>query len=128
MLKLERVVNVTALGDQAKRLNIETEVRRLTGNLRFDRANLLTAEAKQQLRDFAASDVLRVNFTAYSILVSPAFPRARPAAAVSPHADARRRRRANQLFPASGEACLIKCCRLDALFSSAAPQRVGGIS
>lgn len=70
MLKLERVVNVTVLGDQAKRVNIETEVRRLTSNLRFDRMNLLTSDAKQQLRDFAASDLLRVNFTAYSILVS----------------------------------------------------------
>ena len=74
MLKLERVVNVTALGEQAKRLNIEAEVRRLTGSLHFDRMNLLTGEAKQQLRDFAASDVLRVNFTAYSILVSCLFP------------------------------------------------------
>lgn len=72
MLKLERVLNVTALGDQAKRLNIEAEVRRMTGNLRFERMNLLSADAKQQLRDFAASDLLRVNFTAYSVLVSRA--------------------------------------------------------
>ena len=69
MLKLERVLNVSTLGDQARRLNIESEVRRLTSNIRFTGVNLLTSEAKQQLRDFASSDLMRVNFTAYSILV-----------------------------------------------------------
>lgn len=69
MLKLERVLNVSTLGDHARRLNIESEVRRLTSNIRFNGVNLLTSEAKQQLRDFAASDLMRVNFTAYSILV-----------------------------------------------------------
>ena len=71
MLKLERVLNVSTLGDQARRLNIESEVRRLTSNIRFTGVNLLTSEAKQQLRDFASSDLMRVNFTAYSILVRP---------------------------------------------------------
>jgi len=70
MLKLERVLNVSSLGDPSRRLNIESEVRRLTSNIRFNGVNLLSNEAKQQLRDFAASDLMRVNFTAYSILVS----------------------------------------------------------
>jgi hypothetical protein len=70
MLKLERVLNVSSLGDPSRRLNIESEVRRLTSNIRFNGVNLLSVEAKQQLRDFAASDLMRVNFTAYSILVS----------------------------------------------------------
>jgi len=71
MLKLERVLDVSTMADQARRLNIEAEVRRLTSNIRFDRQmTLLTPEAKQQLRDFSNSDLLRVNFTAYSILVS----------------------------------------------------------
>jgi len=70
MLKLERVLDVSTMADQARRLNIEAEVRRLTSNIRFDRQmTLLTPEAKQQLRDFSNSDLLRVNFTAYSILV-----------------------------------------------------------
>lgn len=69
MLKLERVLNVSSLGDPSRRLNIESEVRNLTRNIRFNGVNLLTNEAKQQLRDFAASDLMRVNFTAYSILV-----------------------------------------------------------
>ena len=70
MLKLERVLNVSSLGDQARRFNIEAEVRRLSASVRFDRQmTLLTPEAKQQLRDFAASELMRVNFTAYSILV-----------------------------------------------------------
>lgn len=71
MLKLDRVLDVSTMADQARRLNIEAEVRRLTSNIRFDRQmTLLTSEAKQQLRDFSNSDLLRVNFTAYSILVS----------------------------------------------------------
>lgn len=71
MLKLERVLNVSSLGDQARRFNIEAEVRRLSAGVRFDRTmTLLTPEAKQQLRDFAASDIMRVNFTAYSVLVN----------------------------------------------------------
>ncbi|XP_046649502.1 prominin-like protein isoform X1 [Daphnia pulicaria] len=69
MLKLERVLNVSSLGDPSRRLNIESEVRRLTSNIRFNGVNLLSVEAKQQLRDFAASDLMRVNFTAYSILL-----------------------------------------------------------
>lgn len=69
MLKLERVLNVSTLRDHARRLNIESEVRRLTGDIRFSGVTLLTNEAKQQLRDFAASELMRVNFTAYSILV-----------------------------------------------------------
>lgn len=68
MLKLERVVNLSTLRDE-RRLNIEAEVRHLTSDIRFNGVNLLTREAKQQLRDFAASDLMRVNFTAYSILV-----------------------------------------------------------
>ncbi len=74
MLKLERVLNVSSLGDQARRFNIEAEVRKLSANVRFDRQmTLLTPEAKQQLRDFAASEIMRVNFTAYSILVTAFF-------------------------------------------------------
>lgn len=70
MLKLERVLDVSQLGEQARRMNIESEVRRLTGTIRFNKQlTLLTAEAKEQLRDFASSELLRVNFTAYSILL-----------------------------------------------------------
>jgi len=71
MLKLERVLDVSQLGEQTRRMNIESEVRRLTGTIRFDKQlTLLTDEAKDQLRDFASSELLRVNFTAYSVLVS----------------------------------------------------------
>lgn len=75
MLKLERVLDVSQLGEQARRMNIESEVRRLTGTIRFNKQlTLLTAEAKEQLRDFASSELLRVNFTAYSILVIQPIP------------------------------------------------------
>ena len=71
MLKLDRVLDVSSLGEQARKMNIESEVRRLTSTIRFDKQlTLLTQDAKEQLRDFAQSELLRVNFTAYSILVS----------------------------------------------------------
>ena len=68
MLQLERVLDVTSLSESVRRMNISEEVRRLTANLAFDQQMvLLTSSAKEQLRAFANSEVLSVNFTAYSL-------------------------------------------------------------
>ena len=69
-LQLERHLNVASFGELARKMNIEDEVGRLTADLRLDtQLVLLTGQAKAQLRSFASSELLNVNFTSYSILV-----------------------------------------------------------